>query len=411
MKKRKRMGLLLACILFGFILSGDITGYAFAQANEIRVGVILPFTGAMAPFAELCKRGHDIALEMWNEKGGFKSLKNAKAKYVYVDAQSDVQTGRTETEKLIIVDKVIGITGAYASSVTYGATEIAERYGIPFVVDTAVADNILERGFKTTFRTCINSTMFSNLGWQIVKNVILPRWTGGELKIGVIVENTLMGTSMAQGYKKSIEKEPKTKLVLFDAYDPKSSDLSAIVLKIKSVRPDIIMCSQYISDAILLNNQMFELGVSLKARVGVGAGYTIPEFIQGAGKNVENVFAGTGWNYDVNPKGYPGIKEYVQRYQEKYKALPEQHSALSLAASLTLFDAIERAGSTDGEKILQALEKTDLQTAGGPVKFDKNHQNIVASQVAMQIQKGNFVTVWPDQAAAGKVIFPATGPK
>ncbi|HHY95668.1 MAG TPA: ABC transporter substrate-binding protein, partial [Firmicutes bacterium] len=81
--------------------------------KEVRVGLVLPLTGTQAAIGELCRRGHDLALEEWNEKGGIKSLGGAKLVYVVGDAQSDVQTARSETERLIVKEKVVAVTGAY----------------------------------------------------------------------------------------------------------------------------------------------------------------------------------------------------------------------------------------------------------------------------------------------------------
>lgn len=368
---------------------------AAKPAAEVKIGVVVPLTGAMAPLGTTVRNGHALALEVWNEKGGFKSLGGAKAVHIYADAQSDVQTARAETERLILREKVTVLTGSYASNLSYGATEIAEKHKVPFVVDTAVADDITERGFKYVFRVASTAGGFGQTTFTFTKEVLKPK------SIGLVFENTLYGTSVSKRIRQ-LAKESGIPVVMDEAYEAKSVDMSPIVSKIKTTKPEVLLVTQYIADAVLLARQMAEQGAYVKAVVGNGGGHTIPDFIKSGGKNADLFYSVSAWNYDMKR---PGVKEFTERFREKYGADPDQLAAQAYDTSMVVMNAIEAAASTDPEKIAAALRKTDLETLEGRIRFNEKGQN-PATNIIIQVQNGKFVTVWPDAVKAQPHVYP-----
>jgi len=115
-------------------------------AKEVKIGVILPISGALAATAEDLKRGIEFAVSEINEAGGIKSLDGAKIKIVYGDSEAEPSIGATEAERLITTENVVAILGAYQSSVTKTVSSVCERYEVPMVNPDSTSPDLTERG-------------------------------------------------------------------------------------------------------------------------------------------------------------------------------------------------------------------------------------------------------------------------
>src|ERR1041385_7652855 len=121
-----------------------------AQGAPIKVGILQPVSGALSYSGQQGKLGATLALEAIN-KTGIKSLGGAKIEPVFGDAQSTPEGGNAEVEKMNAAG-VAAIVGGYASGICLAASQTAARYDLPYVVDVGVADTIVTRGLKNTFR-------------------------------------------------------------------------------------------------------------------------------------------------------------------------------------------------------------------------------------------------------------------
>src|SRR5215218_5381653 len=124
---------------------------AGAQPKALRIGVLHPVTGALAYSGQQCREGALMAIEDINKAGGIKSLGGAKIEALLGDAQSTPAAGTAEIEKMNEAG-VSAVVGAYASAICLATTQAAAKYNLPHVVDVGVADQIVERGLKNTFR-------------------------------------------------------------------------------------------------------------------------------------------------------------------------------------------------------------------------------------------------------------------
>ncbi len=127
-------------------------GVTQAETKTVKIGNIIPLSGPSASVGIQGKQAREMALEEINSSGGIKSLGGAKLELLFADSKSDPTTGVTEAERMINSEKVHLLTGCWNSAVTYPTTQVAERYGIPFIVPVSVRDTITERGFKYVFR-------------------------------------------------------------------------------------------------------------------------------------------------------------------------------------------------------------------------------------------------------------------
>jgi len=378
---------------------------------EIKIGVLIPLTGGQAATGENLKRSHELAAQMINEAGGIKSLGGAKIKLVYGDTQADPAVGVNETERLITNEKVAAIMGAFNSSVTYPSSEVAERYKIPYLIPNSNMDDITKRGFKYSFRMERVASGWSYDQIQFLKwlNEDVATPAGKPIKkIGLVYEDSDHGQTQAKNWKKYAP-EAGFEVVLDEAYSSKTPDLTPVVLKIKNSGADAVLFVSYISDAILMFRTMADQRVEIPALIGSSAGYSDPSFVKEVGGLANYLFDLTEWTPDLN-------KELSQkanaRFKETYGNNMNGAGAFCFAGTFVLADALERAASTDPEKIREAFATTHITEGYATIipwdtlEFDETGQMKDTGMLVVQYQDGVRTSVWPAKVAKAKPVYP-----
>jgi len=408
----KGLGKLLVPVLALAITSVFAGGVQAAPAT-IKIGNIIQLSGPSASVGIQGKQARELAVEAINNSGGIKSLGGAKLEMFYTDSKSDPTTGVTEAERMINTEKVNLLTGCWNSAVTYPATQVAERYGVPFVVPVSVRDTITERGFKNVFRLAAKDSWWTRDQFQFLKDMQKEFGTNFK-KVAFVYENGDWGTGFAAGWRKLAEAAGYD-IVLDEPYPSTVSDLTPVVIKLKRAKPDVVFLTSNAADAILLTNTMAELKVNPKAIITSGGGHADPSFMKAVGKNAEYLFDIVEWEADLNR---PGLKETNAKYKQKYGTNLTGEAVDAYAATWLIKDALERAASTDPAKIRTALASTKM--CGGDVgllaydciEFDQSGQNKNANLVIVQLrQNGNGmdrITVWPKSVrrAGYTPVFP-----
>ncbi len=384
---RKKMIFFVLIVALGSILGmGAISPPAVAE--EVAIGNILPLSGPVAPIGKVGREIREMAVEEINAAGGIQSMGGATLKMIYADSRGDPKVAMTEAERLITRDKVVCITGAYQSAVTYPSTEVAERYKIPYLVPVSVRDAITERGFKYTFRVAAKASWYARDQINFIKAMeertgLMPK------KLAFVYENTDWGTSTAEGWR-PLAQEAGFEVVLDEPYPANAPDLTPVVLKIKRAKPDFILFVSYIADATLLMNTIAEHEVDVMGIISSGGGHSDPQFIPNTGKNSLYHFDAVEWEADLNR---PGLKETNKKFKERYGYNISPEAANVYASMYVLKDALERAGSSDPEKLREALAKTNYTQGQGmivpyeKISFDGSGQNPQAQLVVVQIRQ------------------------
>jgi branched-chain amino acid transport system substrate-binding protein len=386
-----------------------------AQVKEVTIGVLLPLSGGTATIGNQTKMGAEIAAEQINSAGGIKSLGGAKLKLVFADSQSKPDIGVAETERLIQRENVTMIVGAYNSAVTFPASEVAERYKTPWLVTGAVKDEITERGFKYVFRP--NNKATYDAREQLDAIDLLKKETGkGPKTLGLFYEGTDWGRSHAANIKKLI-KDRGYQITLDESYPPNQTDFSAQLLKIRAAKPEALIVVAYTQDHILFTRQYYESRLHVPYGVhSVGGGSEDPSFYKGVSqKAVDYMFVQDDFQVDI----MRALKDPISiAANNKFTAAMgyglNSYGAQGVSNMYIVKDALERAASTDKEKLREALMKTDI--ASGPalimgylrVKFDSQGQNTFAHGVISQNLGGERRTVWPaaNRLADVKPVWP-----
>jgi branched-chain amino acid transport system substrate-binding protein len=386
-----------AFVVVAAILSlvvGASTGFA---AETVKVGVLLPLTGAQAKFGEIEKRSFEMAAEEINAMGG---VNGKKIELLFEDDTGKPDVGRSGMEKLISREKVPVITGGYSSSVTAAAAPVAQRFQVPFVICTGSADDITEKGYDYIFRINQFASEYPNAVESFLKEVAKDVKT-----VALLYENSAFGQSSSKSFEEDA-KRLGLKIVVKEGYQAGAIDFKPILTKVKAANPDMIYMVSYVMDASLLMRQSKELRINPKMFVGGGAGFTLPEFAKSAGDAANGVFSATLW---IETLPFPGAKAYFDKFKKKYGSETEYHGAEAYAAMYVVADALKRAKSITPKDVREALTKTDMKTAFGPVKFisyDKKTQQNKLDTYLVQWQNGELDAVWPKSSATKKYIYP-----
>jgi branched-chain amino acid transport system substrate-binding protein len=217
-----------------------IAGPAGAQ-QTVKIGVLMPLSGNAASAGQQSKAAMELAAEIINSPhpglaslplgagAGLPNLKGAKIELVVADNQGNPSVGQSQALRLIQQEKVAALIGAYQSSVTFAATAVAERYGIPWVVGDSVAGNITGRGFKFVFRVTPVAKDFAVNYMQFLND--LKKKGHPVNSIAIVYENTDYGTSIA-GSLRDAAKEAGLTVGADVSYNANGSDVTAQVLQL-----------------------------------------------------------------------------------------------------------------------------------------------------------------------------------
>ncbi|RKO67898.1 ABC transporter substrate-binding protein [Desulfofundulus salinus] len=403
-KHKSKLYLLFATLLVVMLVAGCVgRDTSTGQVKEVKIGNILPLSGAAAPLGKIGKEAREMAVEEINAAGGIKSLGGAKIKMIFADSKGDPATGVAEAERLITQEKVALITGTYQSGVALPATEVAERYKVPFFCPVPSEDVITERGFKYVFRLAEKTSWRNRDQVKFIQDMANKYGTPVKT-VALIYEDTAWGQGAARGWEKYLG-EAGLQIVLKEPYPRNSSDLTPVVLKVKQKKPDIILLCSYVSDAALLTNTFAEHKVKPVAFIGTSGGFADPVYFDTAGDNCEYFFDISTWEPDVNR---PFSKEVNEKFKQKYGYGMNAEAVKAYVSMYVIKDALERAGSLDPEAIRKALAETHLtsgvtQMYASEIAFDETGQMVNAPLVISQFRKVNGkmerVTVWPEKDA------------
>ncbi len=411
----KRLMLIAGAVAVGLGLVCEATA-----ADAVKIGVIMPLSGNSGSAGKSAVAALELAAQIINEAhpemknlplaagAGLPNLGGAKIELVVADHQGNPSEGQNQTLRLITQEHVVAMLGSYHSNVSFTATAVAERYGIPFIIGDSVAANITGRGFQWVFRTTPIASDFANNYMEFLNDLKKEGHPVGN--IAVVYENTDYGTSVA-GTVREAAKAHGLNIVADIAYNANGADVSPQVIQLKEKKPDAIIFISYTSDAILYMKTMKNLDYLPKAVIGDDSGFSDPAFMTAVGDIAQGSINRSAW--DVGPKG---STTYLinEMYTKKTGHGLDDTSGRDMQALFVLADAINRAGSTKPEAIQKALRETDLKPAQlmmgyKGVKFDQTGQNTLAATYLIQLLGKEYIAVWPPAKAQHKLEYPFKG--
>jgi branched-chain amino acid transport system substrate-binding protein len=365
-------------------------------AEPVNIGGLYPVTGSMAQIGQGCVNAAKLAVQMINDAGGIKSLGGAKLNLIVSDVQSDTTVTRTETDRLINGYKLSAIHGAFASALTLIASEVAERAKVPLI--TGSSSDQLNKDRHYTFTPFARASQFAQAQLQ------MSRLVSDRPKVAVIFENTAFGTSTSNGLREQAPAEG-VEIVLFEPYSAGFADAGPLINKVKASGADMLFSVSYLNDLILIVRAIKQTGLKIALNGGSG-GFVIPDFYKSVGPLAEGLLGVAHWNHDSDDDAQKVNAEYKKRYGE---FLFEYAGGL-VAQTFMIADALERAASSDPQKVRDALAALDVSKGyaamgpGGRVKFGPDGKNIYAHPVGVQWQHGDLASVFPKEDARAPLM-------
>jgi branched-subunit amino acid ABC-type transport system permease component/ABC-type branched-subunit amino acid transport system substrate-binding protein len=359
--------------------------------DGIRVGIITSLTGAEARFGQAQKYGYEMALEEINTRG----VLGKNVELFYQDDTSKPEVASLTVEKLADRSDIVAIFGAYSSAATFPAAAVADRYHIPMLCPSATTDEITRQGYEWVFRVCASASDYGRTLVEFLTKVADAR------RLAVVYENTQFGSSVARA---ALEQAPRAgiEIVAYEAYDQGGTDFTPLLTRVKSVSPDAVLFVSYLADATLLMRQSKEIDLNPKVFTAGGAGFSLPDFLKGAGDTAEYTVSVTQWTPDAK---WTGSREWAEQFRAQTGYEPSYHSVQAYISLKILADAIERAGSTERTAVRDAIRTSRLDSIFGPIHFNEVGQNEHPVAIT-QVLNGKFTTIWPESAAIRPPVLP-----
>lgn len=383
---------------------------ASSNDDTVKIGVLLPLSGPAEPTGTKLKSAIEVAEELINGEypeinidlgvsTGLPNLNNKKVEFIYADHKANPETARTEAVRLIKEEKVVAMIGAYHSSATKTASQVAEEHKIPFLAGSSSSASLTTRGYKYFFRIAPDDYMETESFFEYIK-YLNEGINAGIKTIGVVyidneygihanemVDKWLEEKYMAEGFEKTVEVR----------YSENLENIDEGIKKLKEAKPDVIFQASYIEDVTQLVRNYKKERIVPKAVISYCGGFHDPLFIDNLGAD--------GNYYSGSSASMPTIfsnseSEYIinELYKQKTGEDIDGPALEEFASAIIVADAINAAASFSGEDIMHVLNTKEFSTpyfTSGSVKFNENGQNIKDISFMVQIQNGKYEVVWP----------------
>ena len=370
-----------------------------AQGGALKVGVLLPRSGAQAGIGQDCFRGVELAGPL------LKDIGLPDLQIMNADTETNVEVARSRAEKLIS-DGAQLLVGAFDSGQSTAIAQVAEQKGIPYVINIAAAPDITEQGYKFVFRNFPTAPMILGDAFANQKEIFAEAGTAPKSVVFMHANDTF-GTAMQRGIgavmpKFNMPYEIKETI----AYDATARDLSVEIAKAKATGADALLMVSRLNDAILLTREMVKQRWTPQGVLSMGPGWYEDQYLKTLGKLADGPLSFVPW-YDPNKKLSKALEAALGK---KYPEINlNTNHIYTFEALLIAADAYKRAGSTDPKALADAIRATDIKdnvSTGPGIAFNAKGQNDKLKNSGIQNRGGKLVTVAPKGATNAKAEWP-----
>jgi len=416
MRRRRGVRWLVGALLVGVLPALPGSSWfsvpeARAQAKEFRIGIALSLSGIFSRDAALTKEAYDFWAETVNRQGGIKVKGTGyPVRLIYYDDESSPVKSAQLIERLATADRVDLILGGFGSSIVFAATAVAEKYKYPYMTGVASANPIFERGFKYVFAT-LNKTFEEVEGAARAFGLAQPK----PKSAAIIGADHLFAKLSAEGFKK-IMVEMGIEVTHFEIFPLALTDYNSLLLKVKRQNPDLLLVGSLFAHSLRVMKAAKEVDYTPKG-IAFSYGPTIPDFIKELGKDAEGAVSASEWVPEMLYKDpvFGSAKEWREAMLKRWGKEPDYAQAAVAASAIAQHKAVEAVGlvpplsEKDREALMEQLHKQDIETLYGRVKFGADGAIVQKPPIAVQIQGGKFVMVYPKEIGglqAGKLLYP-----
>ncbi|MGG7188523.1 ABC transporter substrate-binding protein [Clostridium paraputrificum] len=368
MKKKLLCGVLASAMAFSVLAGCGGNSEGGADSDVIKIGGIGPLSGPNSTYGISVKEGADLLAEEINAAGG---INGKKVEFIFEDDQSDNTVAASAFNKLVDKDGVCAILGGVTSGTTLAIAPNSTNKKIPMITPTGTEPTITNVGGDFMFRGCFVDSF---------QGEILAKYTKENLgkTTAAVLYNSSSDYSkgIANAYKETLEKNGGQVVEFLSYGSDKETDFKAQLTKIKSANPDVIILPDYYNVVGLIAKQARDMGIT--SQFLGGDGWESEELTKIGGTAVDGaIYINHYYAEDTDEN----VKNFVDSYTKKYNKTPDCFAALSYDTAKILVKAIEKANSTDGTAIRDALAGMEINSVTGNIKFNEERSAVKSAAI------------------------------
>lgn len=386
MKKMKLSVLMLAFVML-FTACGNNNAAnenENVESDEIIIGALGPLTGNVAIYGIAATNGTKIAIDEINEAGG---ILGKQVKLVLEDSKGDAQEAMNVYNKLV-EDGAVAIIGDITSGPTLAIADLANRDNMLLITPTGTQLDITE-GRPSVFRVAFTDPFQGRVLAQYAKDTL------GASTVGILANTS---NDYSQGVKEAFIAEAENlglEIVANESYGAADKDFRVQLTTIASQNPDVLLIPDYYETIALIAPQAREVGIESQfigpdGWDGITAQLTTGLSDEGltaeALQSVEGAIFTNHYSLD-DPN--ENIQNFIAKYNELHGENPASFSALGYDAAYMVKQAIEEAGSTDSDAIIDAMKNINYEGLTGSIKFDENNNPVKAISM-IEVNEGEY---------------------
>jgi branched-chain amino acid transport system substrate-binding protein len=343
--------------------------------DGILIGEVGSLTGSEAAFGISTRNGIDIAIDEANEAGGVKGKKLAVRVY---DDQSKPEEAGSAVTRLITQDKVKLILGEVASSNSLAMAPKAQEAKVPMISPSSTNESVTQVG-DYIFRACFIDSF---------QGYAMAKYAREELKFNTAAILKDVKSAYSVGLTEVFERkfsEMGGKVVGIESYSKGDSDFRAQLTALKKLKPQGLYIPGYYNDVGAIAQQAEELG--LKTVLMGGDGWDGPPLFELGGKAIEGSYVSNHYSAE-DPS--PVVQNFIKKYQERYKVVPDSLAALGYDSARMGIEAMKRSASLEGPALRDAIAQTkDFPGVAGTISINAK-RDAEKPAVVLQVKDGKF---------------------
>ncbi len=400
-----------AALLGSSLFPGALIKGAWAQGDKkFKLGFAVALTGVFGREGPMVKDAYHLWRDVVNAQGGILvGGERYPVETIFYDDKSTPGVSARLVEKLITSDRVDLILGSYGSSQVFAASAVSEKYGFPMISGGASSDKLFERGFKYYFSTLGRATEEVK-GASEVFSVARPR----PKRVAVVAADILFTSLAAEGFRKYAEAKGLD-VIHYELFPMSLEDYNSMLLRVKRKEPDVLLVGSHLLVSLKVMRALKEIDFAPRG-IAFSYGPTVPDFVRELGPDAEGVVGASEWVPELPYHGpvFGSSRDFARLFRERYGREPDFVEAASAAAAVAQHLAIQRAGvvpPVDAEgrrRIMEELYRLDEMTFYGRVKFAADGANEAHPPLAVQIQDGKRVGVYPEDLVEGRLRYPVS---
>lgn len=374
--KKRFLAALMAVLMLGAVTGCSENGGSGDAGNSdtIRIGGLAPLTGDASSYGVAVNNGIQMAVEDINADGG---INGKQIQYIYYDEKGDPTEAVNAYNKLVQNDQVVAIIGDVTTKPTLAVAQQSQQDNIPIITASATAAEVTLTG-PNIFRACFTDPFQGELMASYASEKL------GASTVAVLYD-------MADDYSSGIAEAFVAKagelgmtVVAEEKYQDGDVDFKSQLTNIKGQNPDVLFLPVYYEDLRLISAQANEVGVTATLCGADGWDSVLTDNFDSSVLN-GGVFCSQYSTESTDER----VQDFISTYKEKYEIDPNMFAVLAYDATYMMATAIENAGSTDSQAIIDAMAALEYDGLTGHMTFDEE-RNPQKSAVIVSIQDNAY---------------------